>query len=257
MEADSDHGDSTYGTSIVTDTTSIKSSILNYRFEHGRRYHAYKEGSYLYPNDEQALNQMDIEHHNQNLLLGRLHLSPLENPLEVLDLGTGTGIWAIDMADTYPDANVLGIDLSPTQPDWVPPNVKFEVDDFREEWYVSSRKDHDLKHMSISPPPQTTLTLQTFRTFGENRFDYVHGRCLIGSLENEPELLRQALNSLKPGGWFEQNEVEVGCFRSACPPRPSQTVRLALPSTDRRPATTARFPQMASTRAGPTACSPP
>lgn len=34
----------------------------------------------------------------------------------MLDLGTGTGIWAIDFADEYPSANVIGTDLSPIQP---------------------------------------------------------------------------------------------------------------------------------------------
>jgi len=42
---------------------------------------------------------------------GRLHLAPLKDPQRVLDIGTGTGIWAIDMADTYPSAEVIGIDL--------------------------------------------------------------------------------------------------------------------------------------------------
>ncbi len=31
-----------------------------------------------------------------NLCGGRLHFSPLENPQHIIDLGTGTGIWAID-----------------------------------------------------------------------------------------------------------------------------------------------------------------
>ncbi|KAI8247308.1 Secondary metabolism regulator LAE1 [Colletotrichum sp. SAR 10_77] len=33
----------------------------------------------------------------------------------VLDVGTGTGLWAIDFADEHPDAEVLGTDLSPVQ----------------------------------------------------------------------------------------------------------------------------------------------
>lgn len=87
---------------------------------------------------------MDIEHHNQKLQLdGALHVCPLEDPKEVLDLGTGrshlvsirssadcrlgTGIWAIDFADEYPDCQVVGIDLSPVQPSWIPPNCRFEV----------------------------------------------------------------------------------------------------------------------------------
>lgn len=89
---------------------------------------------------------MDIEHHNQKLQLdGALHLCPLENPKEILDIGTGnscslvrvkvysltgdtgTGIWAIDFADEHPECEVIGIDLSPVQPSWVPPNCRFEV----------------------------------------------------------------------------------------------------------------------------------
>jgi len=31
-----------------------------------------------------------------NLCGGSLHFSPLENPQNIIDLGTGTGIWAID-----------------------------------------------------------------------------------------------------------------------------------------------------------------
>ena len=37
----------------------------------------------------------------------------------VLDVGTGTGIWAIDFADDFPDTMVFGTDISPTQPDLV------------------------------------------------------------------------------------------------------------------------------------------
>ncbi|KAF5706000.1 mRNA 3 end-processing YTH1 [Fusarium globosum] len=37
---------------------------------------------------------------------------------KVLDIGTGTGISAIDFADQYPNAEVIGRDLSPIQPDW-------------------------------------------------------------------------------------------------------------------------------------------
>ena len=78
---------------------------------------------------------MDIEHHNQRLQLdGKLHICPLDDPKEILDLGTGTGIWCIDMADTYPDCQVLGTDLSPVQPSWAPPNCRFEVDDFEQDW---------------------------------------------------------------------------------------------------------------------------
>lgn len=32
-------------------------------------------------------------------------------------------MWCIDMGDEFPAAEVIGVDLSPIQPTWVPPNV--------------------------------------------------------------------------------------------------------------------------------------
>ncbi|KAK2041695.1 S-adenosyl-L-methionine-dependent methyltransferase, partial [Colletotrichum somersetense] len=69
-----------------------------------------------------------------HLCSGKLYNAPLKNPQRVIDVGTGTDIWAIDMADEYPDADVVGIDLSPIQPEFVPPNVHFLVDDADARW---------------------------------------------------------------------------------------------------------------------------
>ncbi len=53
---------------------------------------------YLFPNDEQENNRLDIFHHICLLLLGgKLHLAPIQHPQRILDVGTGTGIWAIEI----------------------------------------------------------------------------------------------------------------------------------------------------------------
>ena len=68
-------------------------------------------------NDEEANEHLDIGHNLYLLTLNnRLFLAPIDhNPSNILDLGTGTGIWAIDVADLYPSALVIGTDLSPIQ----------------------------------------------------------------------------------------------------------------------------------------------
>ena len=45
--------------------------------------------------------------------------------LKVTNLGTGSGIWCIEMGDLYPSAEITGVDLSANMPEWVPPNVRF------------------------------------------------------------------------------------------------------------------------------------
>ena len=56
-----------------------------------------------------------------------------------------TGVWAIEVGDRFPNARVRGIDLSPTQPAWVPPNVDFLVDDCEQgEWLD---RDVDFVHL--------------------------------------------------------------------------------------------------------------
>ncbi|KAH7362171.1 S-adenosyl-L-methionine-dependent methyltransferase [Plectosphaerella cucumerina] len=180
VDDDLEH-DSTYAPSEGNSSflSSLNSSILNYKYENGRRYHAFREGAYLVPNDDDEQDRMDLVHHLYRLLLrGELHLAPIsENPQRVLDLGTGTGIWAMEFADQFSSAEVLGTDLSPIQPKWTPPNCTFEVDDFEQDWIY--RKP----------------------------FDYIHARELGGCVGDDEQLFRRAYEHLAPGGYFEMQAV--------------------------------------------------
>lgn len=96
MAGDSDI-DSAYAESIgaYSESTSLSSSVFNYQYENGRRYHSYKAGQYFAPNDEQEQERLDLLHHVQSMVLaGELYKSPIRNPQRILDIGTGTGIWS-------------------------------------------------------------------------------------------------------------------------------------------------------------------
>lgn len=99
IEVDNDEG--FFEDTKSTTTTSLSSSVRDHVFENNRRYHKYQEGRYLIPNDNEEQTREDMKHSLVlHLSRGRLHYAPLENPQRVLDVGTGTGIWAIDSANS-------------------------------------------------------------------------------------------------------------------------------------------------------------
>ncbi|KXH38640.1 hypothetical protein CNYM01_08727 [Colletotrichum nymphaeae SA-01] len=178
------------GESIASSSTSVTDSVLQFRLENGRTYHKYKDGKYSYPNDDRENERLDVQH-NMFLLSfdNQLGTAPPNNKnvdfkaKRVLDVGTGTGIWAMEFGDEHPDSEVLGIDLSAIQPSFTPPNVKFEIDDVDETWTYS------------------------------RPFDYIHSRMMTSSIGDWRVYLQKCYDHLNPGGYIELNEIDLkpGC----------------------------------------------
>jgi len=63
------------------------------------------------------------------------------------------------VADKYPGAEVIGLDLSPIQPFWVPPNAEFLVDDIEDTWLAGDNFDfvHLRNMIPILKSPVTVL----------------------------------------------------------------------------------------------------
>ncbi|RMZ35187.1 hypothetical protein D0859_00647 [Hortaea werneckii] len=178
VDSDPDR-DSAYGDSDSSSlTTSLNSSVTDYKYEHGRRYHAYQEGKYVLPNDDAEIQRLELQHRIWQISLsGRLNSAPIsENVSSCLDIGCGTGAWAIEFADRHPRCQVTGTDLSPIQPDIVPRNVEFIVDDITSEWLY----------------PQ--------------KFDFIHSRAITVGIKDWGALVDQVWKNLKPGGWIEFQE---------------------------------------------------
>ncbi|KAI9738576.1 MAG: hypothetical protein M1834_008080 [Cirrosporium novae-zelandiae] len=158
--------------------TGSLSEAASYRYENGRRYLDTKDSGYVIPSDNIESERLDLEHTLWYLtLIDRQWLAPIPDDVkEVLDVGCGTGTWAMDFAREHPQANVLGIDLCPTEPPSVPPNCTFKVTDGEADWEY----DH--------------------------QFDFIHSRILTIGFKDWPRYFRQAYANLKPGGWFEVQE---------------------------------------------------
>ncbi|KAF5638011.1 phosphoethanolamine n-methyltransferase 3 [Fusarium sp. NRRL 52700] len=173
QDQDDDDNDSTLSDS-ASSTASLSSDILRYREINGRRYHSEQgDAQYWISNDTQANEALDINHHVLILMYNdKLYKAPLKDDIQP-PAHTDS-----DFADEFPNAKVVGTDISPIQPGWLPPNLEFQIDDCTQEW-----------------------------TFKENSLDYIHTRFLVGSIVDWPGLFKQAYKCLKPGGYIESHEA--------------------------------------------------
>ncbi|KAJ4302533.1 hypothetical protein N0V88_002682 [Collariella sp. IMI 366227] len=77
---------------------------------------------------------------------------------------------------------VIGNDLSPIQPPWVPPNVRFEVDDIEAPWVADSP------------------------------FDFIFCRYLACCIKDWPKLVNTTFENLNPGGWVEFQDFDLNYY---------------------------------------------
>ncbi|KAJ5783116.1 hypothetical protein N7457_004890 [Penicillium paradoxum] len=185
-----------YGDDWQSETTSIGSSIYQGMMENGRRYQTLSSKEYLIPSDEQAFESYEAGH-LVALVLDSARENPLfrapigQDPKHILDLGTGKGDWAIDVADMFPSANIRGVDLFPPPVTWMPPNCILEVDNVLEEW--------------------------TWR----DPLDLIHMRSMIGSFDTAgwDHVYESSYKALRPGGWIEQLEADptIECSDDSLP----------------------------------------
>ncbi|CAM1503440.1 Fc.00g082160.m01.CDS01 [Cosmosporella sp. VM-42] len=110
--------------------------------------------------------------------LAGLLLSPVDaSCTRVLNLGTGTGVWAQNFADQYPNIEVTGADRGTIFRNWVPVNCE----------YV---------HINLDDMWEWTP-----------KFHLVVGTNLVGSCRKPKAVIEQTYSSLMPGGVCEFQEL--------------------------------------------------
>jgi len=117
----------------------------------------------------------------QEYLDGRLSFAPLEesNPQAILELGSGSGLWAIEAAHQFPKAHVTAVDLQPI-PRELPSNIEMR-----------------------------TLNLVDPLPFPEESFDIIHARAVFMHLPGAAKVLIHIIGLLKPGGWLVLDEQDI------------------------------------------------
>ncbi|RDA88826.1 hypothetical protein CP532_5444 [Ophiocordyceps camponoti-leonardi (nom. inval.)] len=161
--------------------------LLQGFWAHGRFYGGWRPRKYPFPIDAEELNRLDIFH--KFFLVARksalcAHELNLGRPAKILDLGTGTGIWAINVAeesDLVPE--IMAVDLNRIQPALIPrgmETLQFDIED----------------------PSWDRLMWNC---------DLIHLRMLFGSIQTDLwlDIYRKALDHLSPGtGSLEQVEID-------------------------------------------------
>lgn len=141
---------------------------------------------YLLPYDVEELNRLDFQHYMLRATLRGNFAAPISAPTSILDVGAGTGRWARELAVTFPDATVIGVDLNP------PPDEIGDGDDLRPANYTFA-PGNILEGLS----------------FPDGSFSFVHQRALLAAIPHDrwPGVARELARLTAPGGWVESLEV--------------------------------------------------
>lgn len=177
---------------------SFHSSVdgrLMFREIHGRTVNNQNE-TYFLPADMEEHQRLDLQHKMYTMMLGSLYPAiplvrwalrprPDRRPT-ILDVGTGSGSWAIDIAKEFPHCEVVGVDLVPPkiqESDVVPENCRFELDD-------------------------ANLGFVHYR----ESFDVVHARAVALGIRDFPAFIGELASTLRPGGVLLLGDGEMQLY---------------------------------------------
>lgn len=137
---------------------------------------------YLLPKDMGEAQRLDFQHYLLRYALKGNYAAPIRQAGDILDVGCGTGRWAMEIANEFPGANVIGVDVAP------PPTEAGATADARPDIYAFVQ-GNVLERLP----------------FADNSFDFVHQRLLILAIPANrwPGVVHELLRVTRPGGWVE------------------------------------------------------
>ncbi|MCJ1377203.1 hypothetical protein MMC17_000295 [Xylographa soralifera] len=163
---------------------------------------------YLFGTDVRSSARLNYQHFLAKQQLGYL-LHPsirLEEPhRKIADIGAGTCIWSIELAQQYPE-------------------IQFDCYDVTDKQFPS--KDLLLKNISL----QVHNAFEDFPEHLHGTYDVVHVQMFLTIVkDDDPEpLIRNFMNLLKPGGYLYWVDVDSESVRAIPPKDPSKSASAAV-----------------------------
>ncbi|KAF1960871.1 methyltransferase GliN [Byssothecium circinans] len=115
---------------------------------------------------------------------------PTQHPVDILDAGTGDGLWMLDALDEFPIATLLGTDINETHfkqiADKLPSPISFKKQDLTASWPEEDKNRYDLVHMRY---------------------------CFLNFvLEKDAKVVESLFELVKPGGYIVLIEADMLSF---------------------------------------------
>ncbi|MFL5626689.1 MAG: class I SAM-dependent methyltransferase [Ktedonobacteraceae bacterium] len=165
----------------------------NQNVGNGRHYR--DDVPYLLPMDLGEDERLNLQHFIFRYALKGNHAAPLSKSVtQILDVGSGPGIWGREVALQFPSASVFGVDLEPPHP-------------------VSSSTS-----APVSPPNYHFVQGNVLQglPFSADTFDFTHQRMLVAAIPTQDwsRVVQELARVTRPGGWIELMEYRTPLFNA-------------------------------------------
>ena len=132
--------------------------------------------------------------------------APIADPRFIVDVGCGTGIVTRFLGNSYPNAHVYGVDLTPVPP---PQDFSYLAEPDSSSYRLAKLSGTEAENVRFIEGNFDALVDKQDPSLSPGTFDYLFSRLLMGGVTDWPGHLKRALQLLKPGGWVERHEIAI------------------------------------------------
>jgi ubiquinone/menaquinone biosynthesis C-methylase UbiE len=151
------------------------------------------ESLYIFPKDQAEGYRLEQQNHLFKVASGgRIYFTKLRQPRRMLDIACGTGAWAREMAELFPQAEVIGFDIDIS----LPQSAQERLLSVGGKWPSNFSF---FEANALKPFP-----------FEDQHFDFTHGQFISPFIpvKSWPTVMSEMVRVTRPGGYVEIRDAE-------------------------------------------------